>query len=114
MNPGKLNLICPQGATFRKTFRVYDKNDVAIDLTGYTAQMQARKTTGAKTTILSVGTSTGEISITGNNIVVTIPYSDTELYPCGDFKWDIEITSPDDIRDRLIEGKFTVTPEVTK
>lgn len=30
MNPGKHNLICPQRATFTKSFRLYDSNDVAM------------------------------------------------------------------------------------
>lgn len=76
--------------------------------------MQVRRLTGSNGVVIDISTTTGEISISGNVITINLHYLDTELLPCGEFKWDIEITSPDDVRDRLIEGKFTITPEVTK
>ena len=113
MIPAKLNLICPQGATFLKTFRVYDENNLPFDLTGYTAAMQVRDKYTSTTYLFQVTTGSG-ITISGNTITVEVHYATTATFPDGDYVWDIEITSPTDKRDRVLQGMFLVTPEVTR
>jgi LEA14-like dessication related protein len=111
--PAKLNLICPQGTTFLKTFRVYDENDAPFDLTGYTAAMQVREKYPSTTYLFQVTTGSG-ITISGSTITVEVHYSVTTDFREGDYVWDIEITSPADKRDRVLQGIFMVTPEVTR
>ena len=113
MIPAKLNLVCPQGTTFQKTFKIYNPDGTAMDLTGYTAVMQAKKSYTAKTNLFSISTD-DDISISTNEINVDIHYLDTQGYSKGDYVWDMEITSPADVRSRILEGILTVTPEVTK
>lgn len=115
MIPARLNLICPQGSTFKKTFKVYDENNAAVDLTGYTGAMQARKKYTSTSFLFQATTDVGGgMTISSNIISVNVPYSDTTLFPAGDYVWDIEITSPANDRDRILQGTLTVTPEVTK
>ena len=113
MIPAKLNLVCAQGATFQKTFRVYDENDAPFDLTGYTAAMQVRDKYTSSQYLFQVTTGSG-ITISGNTINIEVHYLVTEDFPEGDYVWDIEITSPSDKRDRVLQGVFVVTPEVTR
>lgn len=113
MIPAKLNLVCSQGTTFQKTFRVYDENDAPFDLTGYTAAMQVRDKYSSSVFLFEVTTGDG-ITISGNTITVEVHYLVTEAFPEGDYVWDIEITSPSDKRDRVLQGIFIVTPEVTR
>jgi LEA14-like dessication related protein len=111
--PAKLNLVCPQGTTFLKTFRVYDENDAPFDLTGYTAAMQVRDKYSSANYLFQVTTGNG-ITIVDNIITVEVHYSVTTTFLEGDYVWDIEITSPTDKRDRVLQGIFMVTPEVTR
>lgn len=113
MIPARLSLVCPQGTTFRKTFTIFNPDGTAMDLTGYSSVMQARKSYGAKTPLFSVSTD-DSISINNNEILVDIHHLQTADFPKGDYVWDIEITSPWDERSRILEGVLVVTPEVTK
>ena len=42
MTPGKVDFVCPQGATFSKTL-TYKIEDSAVNLTGYTSGLQIRE-----------------------------------------------------------------------
>jgi len=54
-------MICPQGATFSKRL-TWSINDVPVDLTGYTAKMQARDSYGAIcTAVVDITTENGEL-----------------------------------------------------
>jgi hypothetical protein len=47
-------------------------------------------------------------------IDILISASVTSAFPTGVHVYDLEIVSPSNIVDRLIEGTFNVTPEVTR
>ena len=44
MAAAQYDILIEQGATFSRTFVWKDSSEVAVDLTGYTARMQIRKT----------------------------------------------------------------------
>ena len=46
--------------------------------------------------------------------LIFIAASTTSNFPAGNHVYDLEIISPSNIVDRLIEGTFNVTPEVTR
>ena len=114
MTPGKYNMICPQGATFSKTL-VWKIDDVPVNLTGYTARMQAKdkhKSTCAP--IINITTSNGGIILGGatGTIDLLVSASDTALIYAKEYVYDLELVIDDTVY-RVIEGKFIVTPEVT-
>jgi hypothetical protein len=115
MQPGKVNFKTPQGSTFTRTI-VYKVDSSAVNLTGYTARMQVRKSVNDSSILLSLATSTGEIVITGGTgtITLTVAASVMAALAAGSWVYDLEITSGGGIVSRLIEGKFIVTPEVTR
>jgi hypothetical protein len=114
MTPGKYNMICPQGATFSKTI-TWKIDEIPVDLTGYTARMQAKdkhKSTCAP--IINITTENGGITLGGEEgtIDLLIPATETSgIYP-KEYVYDLELIGTDFVY-RLIEGKFVVTPEVT-
>lgn len=114
MNPGKHNLICPQRATFTKSFRLYDSSDVAMSLSGYTAAMEARETYASESALFTLTSPSSGITISANEITVTIPWTDTQDFPAGKYVWDLVITSSGGVKSRIVEGSFTVTPGVTQ
>jgi hypothetical protein len=113
MTPGKYNMICPQGATFSKTL-TWTIDDVAVDLTGYTARMQARDKVGGSCIVVNITTENGGISLDDEgNINLLISSDDTKTINAKDYVYDLELDSGSEVY-RIIEGKFIVTPEVTK
>jgi hypothetical protein len=114
MQPGKYNFNAPQGSTFARTL-IYKSNDVAVNLTGYSSRMQVRRNVNDTATLLSLSSPT-DITIVGatGSITINVTASAMAAMPAGSFVYDLEITSSSGVVTRLIEGKFIVSPEVTR
>ena len=114
INPGIYDITCPQGATFDKTFTITVSGSL-LNLTGYTAAMQVRETYDASATLVSLTSSSG-ITLGGSagTILVTISAAATAAIKDGFYSYDLEITSGAGVKDRVVQGKFIVTPEVTR
>ena len=114
MTPGKVNFLCPQGSTFNRRL-TYKINDVPVNLNGYTSRLQVRETHYAQDTIVALTSGNG-ITLGGSagTIDVLMTASATALFDAGNFVYDLELESTDGTINRLIEGSFIVTPEVTR
>jgi hypothetical protein len=114
LTPGRINFVCPQGSTFRKTV-TYKIDDVPVNITGYTSRLQVREAHYDTDTIISLTSGSG-ITLGGSagTIDILMAASATALFDAGNFVYDLEIQSSAGIVDRLIEGSFIVTPEVTR
>lgn len=114
MTPGKYNMICPQGATFAKQL-TYTIDDEPVDLTTYTARMQVREKYTSKLATVNLTTENGGIVLGDDAGTIDLYISDenTSLISPKDYVYDIELISSSEVY-RLLEGKFIVTPEVTK
>lgn len=105
----ELNL--EQYANFSTTVNVEDSSGNAINLYGYSAASQIRKsyysTTATNFTATVTGVANGEITIsmTAANTANIIP---------GRYLYDLVITSPDSIKTRVVEGIVVVMPGVTQ
>ena len=114
INPGDYNIKCPQGATFDKTFTI-STDGQPMNLTGYTAAMQVRETYDATSTGLSLTSGTGiTLGGTAGTIAVLVSSTATAAIAEGFYQYDLEITSGGGVTDRLLQGKFVVTPQVTR
>lgn len=113
MTPGKYNMICAQGATFSKRL-TWTISDVPVDLTGYTARMQARVNYGSSCSpIFTITTENGGITLDDEgNIDLLIDADETEAFVAKEYLYDLELDSGSEVY-RIVEGKFIVTPEVT-
>lgn len=117
MAAGVYDIICEQGATFRKTFTWLDENEQPIDLTGCSARMQVRSSHKATTTWVSLTTATnGGLTITPltGTIAVVISATVTATLPVNKGVYDLEVVHPSGDVTRLMQGAFTVSPEVTR
>ena len=113
MTPGKYNMICPQGATFSKRL-TWTIGDDPVNLSGYTARMQAREKYSSANPIFTLSTSDGSISLDNQgNIDILIDADSTESIFPKEYVYDLELDSGSEVY-RLVEGKFIVTPEVTR
>jgi hypothetical protein len=115
--PARHDITIYQGANFLLPLIWKTAAGVPIDLTGYTAAMQIRRNVRSKDPLHSMSTELGA-GITLGGVAGTI---DVEIPPevSSDFAFrtgvfDLELTPPDGKTIRLIEGKVTVSLEVTR
>lgn len=113
MTPGKTNFLCPQGSTFTRTL-TYKIDSSPVDLTGYEARLQVREYHYSDDFIINL-TDTAGITLGGSagTIDIIIAASATQNFVPGDYVYDLELVAGGTVT-RLIEGKFSVTPEVTR
>jgi hypothetical protein len=114
MIPGKYNLVCPQGSTFNQQL-TWTINNVPVNLTSYTAKMQVREKHISDVYNLNLTTENGGIVLGGNagTIRLIANATSTAAIIAKEYVYDLELNSGGEVI-RLIEGKFIVTPEVTR
>lgn len=133
MIAGVHNITCQQGSTFDLQMTLqYPNPDYPADcvdpnacpeylnwdLTGYTARMHVRKYVNSATPEITLTTENDRITLgnptpTDGTINLFIRAEDTrDLTTSG--VYDIEIISPSNEVDRIIQGNFTLSLEVTR
>jgi hypothetical protein len=104
-----------QGATFSLVVEWKDPAGAAINLTGYAAAMQIRRTYGAPV-LVSLTSPSGGIVIDAalGKLTLTIAASATaSLQAPSQGVYDLEVSTGGTVY-RLLEGKVFITPESTR
>lgn len=116
IDPEEYHLNVIQGATFQKVITWKDENGVAINLTGYTARMQARVEYESAAPFINLTTENGGITLGGAAGTITLSISATATAAITQERgyWDIELISGSGIVYRLLQGNVSVSKEVTK
>jgi hypothetical protein len=86
-----------------------------VNITSYTAALQLRSLPESTTAVLSLATGSG-ITITGASGLVAVHATATQTGAiiAGDYYYDLEITSPQNVVTRLVQGQAIVNPQVTR
>ncbi len=115
MTPGKINFLCPQGATFQKTVTI-EIDQTPLNLSGYSSRLQVRENYYSANTIVNLLSSGSGLTISASAGIIDIFIEDevTKNFPAGTFVYDLEIESVNGNVDRVLEGSFIITPEVTR
>jgi hypothetical protein len=104
-------LTIEQYASFSTTVTVEDSAGDAVNLSGYTASSQIRKSYYSSTannfTATVTGTSNGEITL-------SMTAANTGNLTPGRYLYDLVITAPDTTKSRVVEGIVVVLPGVTQ
>ena len=105
------NIFIDQGTDFELEVDVTDTNDNIIDLAGYSAAAQMRKTYGSSSVSATFTT-----TITPSTGKVKLELTDTQTtgLTAGRYVYDLNITSGSGQTTRVIEGQEIVTPGVTR
>jgi len=105
------NIYIDQGTDYSITVDVTDSAGDILNLSGYTASAQIRKTYSSSTVSETFSTSIAEA--TGQ---VTLSLTDTQTsgLSSGRYVYDLNITSSGGSTSRVIEGQAIVTPGVTR
>jgi hypothetical protein len=109
MIPGRYELVIPRGATFSKTFRIWE-DDQLKPLTGYAAKLQARDFPDSPTLLLDLDLTV----VDPGEVVVTIPAAETTVLDWLTGVWDLKLIAPDLEADFYLEGPVHVKPTVTR
>jgi hypothetical protein len=88
-----------------------------MDLTGYTARMQVRRTLESTSKLFELTTENGSLDVTfqdqSNIIRIYLPSEVTASVDTSGV-YDLELVNQGGEVSRLVEGKFIVVPEVTR
>lgn len=110
----QLDLCLYRSDNFNHQITWLDSDGNPIDLTGYTAKMQARKTVTSTTVLMTATDSSGLIL---GGVAGTI---DIQLAPAQtdisnkDNVYDLEVTSPVGFVTTIVQGLFVVVQDVTR
>lgn len=112
----RLDFCIPQGTDYWLPMQLVDGGMQKIELGGYTAAMQIRTTKSSTKAVDTLSTANGRITIDEDKGMITLffPNAATSTFPASRLVYDLEIKSADGYVYRLIEGKITVTREVTR
>ena len=121
MIAGTYNIYCEQGATFTRvlTVLVPDEVDPEIttpyDLSNHTARMQVRRTIDSSTRMVELTTQNGGLTIDDGVGSITIEMSnDVTASLTSSGVYDLEIIDDSGNVSRVVQGTFTLSPEVTR
>jgi len=107
------NLTVDQGTTFNAEIEVTDNVGDPLNLNGYTATGQIRKTYSSST---AIDFSTEIPSPASNGkVVIGLTATQTNLMKAGRYVYDVEITNDSGVTvTRILEGQVEVLPGVTR
>lgn len=114
------NIEIEQGATFQLPLVYKDYLGNPIDISGYTARMQVRRSYEAPTPLLDLTTENNGITLGGSSGTIQIEAADLLTSPLPIIPetkpgvYDLELRSPGGVVTRLIKGSVTITPQATK
>ena len=111
---GSYNFTIEQGATFN-LLMTWKIDNVPVNLTGYTARLQARIDVDETDTILSLTTGAG-ITLGGAAGTITLDQTATQtaLLPKGEYVYDLELQTSGGVVTRLLQGELNISAEVTR
>ena len=105
------NIYIDQGADFTTVISLTDSNNDALNLTGYSALAQIRKTYGSTTIAATFGTAltttTGQVTLSLTDVV-------TAAMTSGRYVYDVLLTDGSGDKTRVLEGQAILTPGVSK
>lgn len=112
--PGFLDLECYQGANFDVQLTLAVAGS-AVNLTGYSAQMQVRQYAESTAVALSLVNGTGiTLGGTAGTIALSAVATATSAIEAGQYVYDLKLVSGAGYVTRLVQGTFTVSEEVTR
>lgn len=104
-----------QGSDYLATITYKNSSGVLVNLTGYTARMQIRRTTSSDDAYLRL-TSSGGIALGGaaGTIGITISAHAMATVPPGSYVYDLEIIDTNGKVTKILKGDFGVAAEITR
>lgn len=112
--PSKCNLKIYKGATFSFVTWVMFLDKTKMNFTGYAGRMQIRPRADSERLIASLTTENGGISVEGVEIKLIMSAAQTSAIEDADGVYDLEMVAPDGTVQRILEGKVSISAEITR
>jgi hypothetical protein len=113
VNPGRYNITVINGTTFQLS-PVWKVDNLPVDITGYSADMQVRDI--SNNLVVELSTSNGKATINGalGQVVLTLTATQTSAgnLPAGTYTYALNLTSPGSIVYQILQGTFVVSASV--
>lgn len=116
MAAGTLDFMIEQGATFNLLL-TWKIDNVPVNITNWTARLQARVDVEDTETVLSMTTDAGGgITLGGAAGTISLDRTATQtaLLPAGSYVYDLELISGVGAVTRLVQGELDISAEVTR
>ena len=105
------NIYIDQGSDFTTVISLTDSNNDALNLTGYSALAQIRKTYGSTTL---AGTFTTSLVATTGQLTLRLADTVTAAMGSGRYVYDVLLTDASGDKTRVLEGQAVLTPGVSR
>lgn len=105
------NIVIDQGTSFSAEIDVSDNEGNILNLTGYTAAGQMRRTYSSTTATDFTAVVSSALEGT---VKISLTPTQTNSLKAGRYVYDVEITAADGAITRVVEGQVEVTPGVTR
>lgn len=102
----KANIVIDQGANSAHIINVLNSNNLPVNLTGYTAQAQMRKsptTSKFYNFVVDITSSTGVITL-------KLDANTSQSIPSGRYFYDCIVRDSNGLRSKVVEGVVTIKP----
>lgn len=112
---GSFDFTIEQGATFN-LLMTWKIDGTPVNLTNWTARLQARVDVEDTEVVLNLTTENGGITLGGALGTITLNQNATQtaLLQTGSFVYDLELISGVSSVTRLLQGELTISAEVTR
>ncbi|MBU2249196.1 MAG: hypothetical protein KKD77_20785 [Gammaproteobacteria bacterium] len=116
MPAGYYSFIMEQGADFIRDITYKDSAGALVNVTNYTARMDIRSSLSSSTSLISLTTENSRILVTGVSglFTWTLTAAETMALNFNSGVYDFEIIDPFGEVERLLQGKVTLSKEVTR
>ena len=115
MNPGIYNISVVNGTTFQIS-PIWKVDNLPVDLTGYSADMQVRDVSNSL--IVELSTNNGKASINGplgqTTLTLTATQTSAANLPAGNYNYALNLTNPSNTVYQILQGAFTVSASVVQ
>jgi hypothetical protein len=105
------NIYIDQGSDFSTVISLTDSNGDILDLTGYTALAQIRKSYGSTTISATFGAT---LVADSGQLTLTLADTVTASVDSGRYVYDVLLTDASGDKTRVLEGQAVLTPSVSR
>lgn len=108
------NMVVEQGTDLEFPITLVDADGAQENVSGWTAALHVRKYTESEVILHEMTTENTKITTSTGKVVLIFAQADFVNVTWRNGVYDLEITSPTGKRERLMQGTFTIDPEVTR
>lgn len=105
-----INLVIEQGTDYSATFTVTNDDGTPLNLSGFTGTCKMKRTYSSSETPIQL--TLGYVSRSAGKIFISMTAAQTTALKARRYVYEIVLTSPNNVKGRVIEGLIEVTAGV--